>query len=71
MNTHKPAKTCFGHIGGKLGTLLLQAFTDKGWIDKQAATDKHYYITKKGEKAFAELGVDISAIADETLTDNA
>ena len=70
MNTHKPAKTCFGHIGGKLGSLLLDAFIDKGWIAKKVAGDKHYYITKKGEKAFTDLGIDISAIADEKHTDN-
>jgi hypothetical protein len=25
----KPAKTCFGHIGGKLGTMLMEAFNEK------------------------------------------
>jgi hypothetical protein len=30
----KPTKTCFGHIGGKLGTMLMKAFTEKGWNSK-------------------------------------
>lgn len=61
----KPAKTCFSHIGGKLGTLLMEAFEEKGWIAKANVQDKHFYITPKGEKGFAQLGIDISQIVPE------
>jgi len=37
----KPAKTCFEHIGGKLGMLLFEQFVEKGWIAKDKTTDKH------------------------------
>jgi len=63
----KPAKTCFGHIGGKLGILLMAAFEEKGWIAKQTPADKHFYITEKGEKEFAKLGIDLSQIKPEVL----
>lgn len=58
----KPAKTCYSHIGGKLGTMLMNAFITKGWLAKEKPTDKHYYITEEGEKEFARIGVDISEI---------
>jgi len=63
----KPAKTCFEHIGGKLGMLLLEQFVEKGWIAKDKATDKHFYITGKGESEFAKLGVDLSQIKSEHI----
>ncbi|MGG7437309.1 ArsR family transcriptional regulator [Chryseobacterium arthrosphaerae] len=44
----KPAKTCYEHIGGKLGQLLLEQFVEKGWIAKGNPADRHYYITDKG-----------------------
>lgn len=61
----KPAKMCFGHIDGKLGILLMETFTDKGWIAKDKPTDKHFYITDKGYKEFAKLGLDLSQIKSE------
>lgn len=63
----KPAKTCYSHIGGKLGELLLDVFTEKEWIAKKHQNDKHYYITLKGKKAFEKLGVDVSQIKDEDM----
>ncbi len=60
----KPAKTCYSHIGGKLGELLLEHFVDKGWIAK-VPEDKHYHITGTGEKEFAQMGLDLSKIKEE------
>jgi hypothetical protein len=57
-----PAKMCYSHIGGKLGTLLLESFVDKGWIARETAGEKHFYVTEKGKKEFTKLGVDISQI---------
>lgn len=57
-----PAKTCYTHLGGKLGMLLMEAFIDKGWIAKEKASDKHFFITEKGEKGFRQLGIDLSEI---------
>jgi hypothetical protein len=60
-----PAKTCFSHLGGKLGMLLMESFIEKGWIAKKQITDKHFYITEKGKKEFNKLGVDLTLIKAE------
>lgn len=65
QSKHKPAKTCYSHLGGKLGTLLLEQFIEKQWIAKEKPGDKHYYITPLGEKEFAKLGIDLSQIKEE------
>lgn len=67
LNEHRPAKTCFSHIGGKLGMLLMEQFIEKGWIVKENSNAKHFYITEIGEREFAKLGVDISQIKQEKL----
>jgi predicted transcriptional regulator len=51
-----PAKPCFGHIGGQLGNLLMERFIEKGWIAKAKNDQRHYYITKKGEKLLQTWG---------------
>ncbi|MFH6994495.1 ArsR family transcriptional regulator [Flavobacterium sp. FlaQc-48] len=66
-NTGKPAKMCYEHLGGKLGQLLKETFTEKGWIAKKNPTDKHFYITDLGQKEFEKLGVDLSQIKSEDL----
>ncbi|GAA4308631.1 hypothetical protein [Compostibacter hankyongensis] len=63
----RPAKTCYSHLGGKLGTLLMETFAEKGWIAKTGGADKHFYITGKGEKGFAALGLDLSQLKPEAL----
>ncbi len=63
----KPVKTCYEHIGGKLEILLLEQFISKGWIEKSDTKDKLFYITGKGQKEFAKLGVDISQIKSEKI----
>ncbi|AZB32201.1 ArsR family transcriptional regulator [Chryseobacterium bernardetii] len=68
MNTstgRKPAKTCYEHIGGKLGQLLLEQFVEKGWIAKENPADRHYYITEKGQEEFTRMGLDLSQIKTE------
>jgi hypothetical protein len=62
-----PAKTCFSHIGGKLGTLLMESFIDKGWITKSTLDEKHFHITPKGVKEFSKLGIDLSQIKRENI----
>lgn len=63
----KPAKTCFEHIGGKLGMLLLYNFVDKGWIAKDNPSNKDFYITEKGHEEFTKLGIDLSQIKSEKI----
>ena len=61
----KLAKPCNRHIGGKLGTLILNNFVEKGWITKDKPGDKYYYITEKGQNEFTRLGIDLSQIKSE------
>ncbi|ANH81089.1 ArsR family transcriptional regulator [Niabella ginsenosidivorans] len=63
----KPAKLCYTHIGGKLGSLLLEKFIQDKWLAKDNPADKHFYITDKGQKEFAKLGIDVSQIKSEEL----
>lgn len=65
--TTKPAKACYDHIGGKLGTMLMEMCIDKGWIQKEKPADKHFFITEKAQAAFAKLGLDLSQIKPEAL----
>lgn len=58
----KTAKLCYEHIGGKLGSLLLEQFLIKGWLAKNDVTDKNFYITEKGTQEFTKLGIDLSLI---------
>ena len=65
IQNQKPAKTCYSHLGGKLGMLLLEQFIEKAGLQKKKAADKNYYITPTGEKEFTKLGVDLSLIKEE------
>ena len=59
-----PAKLCYSHIGGKLGSLLMEQFIVKGWLMRHM--DEHsYYITEQGKQAFAAMGIDLSLIRPE------
>jgi len=60
-------KTCYDHIGGKLGSLLLEQFVSKGWIRKERPSDKYFFITGEGEKEFCRLGIDLSQIKAEKI----
>jgi hypothetical protein len=40
---------------------------ENGWLTKDKPTDKHFYITDKGQKEFTKLGIDISQIKSEEL----
>jgi hypothetical protein len=62
-----PAKTCFSHIGGTLGNLLLTLFIEKKWIVPSKVDPKYFIITEKGKKEFETLGIDLSLIKKEVL----
>lgn len=65
--TKIPAKTCFSHIGGKLGLLLMELFIEKEWITGAEKGSKHFYITEKGKKEFRKMGLDLSQIKEEKI----
>jgi hypothetical protein len=49
-STGKTAKTCYEHIGGKLGQLLLEQFVEKGWIAKENLQTVTIILQKKDRK---------------------
>ncbi len=63
--TVKPVKTCYDHIGGKLGTMFLEMCIQQQWIQKADPAAKHFFITEKGQEGFTALGLDLSQITSE------
>ena len=53
------AKSCYGHLGGKVGDLLFERLIDLNWFKIQEGTST-YEITQKGLEELAKLGVDLS-----------
>ena len=68
-NTAKiiPVKLCYSHLGGQLGSLLAEHFIAKKWIQQAEGNERLYTITPKGKKGFAELGIDLSLIAEQII----
>ncbi|EEM68403.1 MULTISPECIES: ArsR/SmtB family transcription factor [Bacillus cereus group] len=53
------ARTCYNHLGGKLGVAITNSLLDKGYLIKN---DLYFHITKTGQEFFKELGIDINEI---------
>ncbi len=62
-----PVKPCYSHVGGKLGSLLMEQFIQNGWIKKSATNERLYYITTKGKSGFTDMGIDLSLIPSEQI----
>jgi DNA-binding PadR family transcriptional regulator len=60
-----PVKSCYSHIGGRLGNLLMEQFIEKEWIKKTESNERLYYITTQGKAAFTQMGIDLSLIPVE------
>jgi hypothetical protein len=45
----KTAKLCYEHIGGKLGSLLLEQFIEKGWLAKENLRISIFILPKLGK----------------------
>jgi DNA-binding transcriptional ArsR family regulator len=53
------ARTCYDHLAGELAVSLLEQSEGMGLLTRN---DKHFELTEKGEKAFAQLGLDLGAV---------
>jgi DNA-binding transcriptional ArsR family regulator len=51
----RAARTCYDHLAGRVGVLLHDALTAKGWLSRS------YDITAEGAKRLEALGVDVEA----------
>ncbi|HYD59898.1 MAG TPA: helix-turn-helix transcriptional regulator [Noviherbaspirillum sp.] len=53
------ARTCYDHLAGELAVSLLEQSESKGLLTRH---DKQFELTAKGERAFAQLGMDIGLV---------
>lgn len=51
------ARSCYGHLGGKLGNRLFERFIELGWFEKEEDRSTVYRITDLGRAELAKLGV--------------
>ncbi|MGE6574076.1 ArsR/SmtB family transcription factor [Paenibacillus xylanexedens] len=54
------ARTCYGHLAGKLGISLCEAFVQKGYLsDPEEAHSKDYHVTEEGMQWFTTFGIEL------------
>ena len=53
------ARTCYGHLAGEMAVKLLEAMLRARWLSAEA---RDFAVTPLGEKKFAALDVDLSAL---------
>lgn len=57
------AKSCYGHLGGKLGDILFKRILKLKWFKPIRGKKTVYEITKKGYRELTKLGVDFSKLS--------
>jgi hypothetical protein len=55
------ARTCYGHLAGVIGVLLLDALLDRQWLTGDAGG---YCLTPAGQRSLQDLGVDVNFCGD-------
>jgi hypothetical protein len=53
------ARTCYGHLGGKLGQLIFERMIELEWFTLEDGRTTVYKITEKGCRELRKLGVPI------------
>jgi predicted transcriptional regulator len=53
------ARTCYGHLGGKLGQLLFERLVELEWFTLEEGKATVYQVTEKGHQELTKLGVPI------------
>ena len=56
------ARTCYDHMAGSLAVKLHDRFLESGWLTISAPDDGNYQLTVSGEKAMADLGLDVETV---------
>lgn len=57
--TKLKARTCYGHLGGKLGQLLFERLVELEWFTLEEGRATVYQVTEKGRQELGKLGVPI------------
>jgi predicted transcriptional regulator len=52
-------RKCYDHLGGKLGTILLNTLLENNWIVLEEDKTTVYIVTEKGKKEFKKMGIEI------------
>lgn len=53
-------RTCYGHLGGKLGERLFVRLVELEWLKLEEGKSTVYEITPKGYEEFEKLGVKLN-----------
>lgn len=53
------ARSCYGHLGGKLGNRLFERLIELGWFELEEGKSTVYKITGKGYEELTRLGVNL------------
>jgi hypothetical protein len=61
----RAARTCYDHLAGKLGVLLFEQMVATGCIMPAGEADD-FVVSTEGRRLFAQLGIDIDALAVKT-----
>ena len=56
------ARSCYGHLGGKLGNRLFERLIELGWFELEEGRATVYKVTEKGYGELAKLGIDLDPI---------
>ena len=56
----RPARLCYGHLAGAAGVQVADGLMKKGYLEPLG---RDFRVTDKGSAFFAELGVDLAALA--------
>lgn len=54
------ARSCYGHLGGKLGNRLFERLIALGWFELEEGKSTVYKVTEKGYEELAKLGVNLN-----------
>ncbi len=55
----RTARSCYGHLGGKLGNQLFARIIELAWFEPKPGTSTVYTVTEKGYEELAKLGINM------------
>ena len=53
------ARTCYGHLAGKVAVQVLQSMLARGWLEESHGD---YAPTRRGERELGKLGIEVAAL---------
>ncbi|HET7628026.1 MAG TPA: metalloregulator ArsR/SmtB family transcription factor [Bacillales bacterium] len=65
MKALKSGRTCYDHLAGELGVTVTEAMQQAGFI---VLAEKEWQVTEKGERFFAEFGLNLQALRKKRRT---